>query len=110
MSTTPKMGMFVLNARNTSQQKKMVLWKFPPWATSVTPSLSSTRTIVVRNSTRTLSSRPFSQLSQLSRLIISLTRRPSKMKKKKKDKPDGNTVEDDEDVNALLGMFGALKE
>jgi hypothetical protein len=108
MSTTPKMGMFVLNARNTSQQKKMVLWKFPPWATSVTPSLSSTRTIVVRNSTRTRSSRPFSQLLQLSRLIISLTRRPSKMKKK--DKPDGNTVEDDEDVNALLGMFSALKE
>ena len=28
----------------------------------------------------------------------------------KQDKPDGNTVEDDEDVTAFLSMFGALKE
>ncbi len=31
-------------------------------------------------------------------------------KNDKQDKPDGDTVEDNEDVNALLGMFGALKE
>ncbi len=26
------------------------------------------------------------------------------------DIPDGNTIKDDEDVHAFLGMFGALKE
>ncbi len=31
-------------------------------------------------------------------------------KNDKQDKPDGDTVEDDKDVNAFLGMFGALKE
>jgi hypothetical protein len=100
--------MFVLSAGNISRRKKMVL-TFPHRAvTSITPSLSSTRIIVTRNSTRTPNSRPFSQHSQPSRMIILLTCIPSKMNQQ--EKPDEDIVDDDEDVHAFLGMFGALKE
>jgi hypothetical protein len=54
----------------------------PHRLTSITTSLSSTRTIIVSNSTRIQNSRPSSLHLQLSQMIISLSHSPSRIRKK----------------------------
>ncbi len=89
----------------------MVLWKFPPRATSITPSLSSTKD----NRREKFNKDPklkalLSTFAAFTTDYLADSQTKHDEKNDKQDKPDGDTVEDDEDVNALLGMFGALKE